>query len=81
LFQKLLQLERGVAFILLYYKIQLEHILVVLSGRFNDLKNHRSPEYIYQMLFESSFSKSIPLLHKLYLRDRNEKNKQIYFIC
>ncbi|CAF1130601.1 unnamed protein product [Rotaria sordida] len=81
LFQKLLQLERGLAFILLYYNIQLEHVLVVLFGRFNYSKNHRSPDYIYRMLFESSFSKNIPLLHKLYLRDRDEQNKQLYFIC
>ncbi|CAM4815995.1 unnamed protein product [Rotaria magnacalcarata] len=33
LFQKLLQLERGLAFILLYYGIQLEYVLVVLFGR------------------------------------------------
>jgi hypothetical protein len=79
--KKLLQLERGLGFILLYYKIELEHTLVILYGRFNDSKNHRSPQYIYQLVFESSFSKNIPLLHKLYLRDRNEKNKQIYFIC
>ncbi|CAF2058612.1 unnamed protein product [Rotaria magnacalcarata] len=81
LFQKLLQLERGLAFILLYYGIQLEYVLVVLFGRFNDSKNHRSSEYIYRILFESSFSKNIPLLHQLYLRDRDGHNKQIYFIC
>ncbi|CAM4946611.1 unnamed protein product [Rotaria socialis] len=81
LFQKLLQLERGLAFILLYYGIQFEYVLVVLFGRFNDSKNHRSPEYIYRILFESSFSKNIPLLHQLYLRDRDGHNKQIYFIC
>ncbi|CAF3888835.1 unnamed protein product [Rotaria sp. Silwood1] len=81
LFRKLLQLERGIAFILLYYKIELEQILVVLFGRFIDSKGHRSPEHIYEMLFESSFAKTIPLLQKLYLRDRNEKHKQLYFIC
>ncbi|CAF5006173.1 unnamed protein product [Rotaria sp. Silwood1] len=81
LFRKLLQLERGIAFILLYYKIELEQILVVLFGRFINSKGHRSPEHIYEMLFESSFAKTIPLLQKLYLRDRNEKHKQLYFIC
>ncbi len=47
LLNKLLQLKRCLAFLLLYYEnIQLEHILVVLFGRFNDPQHHRSPEYI-----------------------------------
>ncbi|CAF4201137.1 unnamed protein product [Rotaria magnacalcarata] len=39
LFQKLLQLERGLAFILLYYGIQLEYVLVVLFGRGEPLRS------------------------------------------
>ncbi|CAM4966844.1 unnamed protein product [Rotaria socialis] len=82
LLNKLIQLERCVAFILNYYKnVTLEQIIAVLFGRFVDNQHHRAPEHLYDMVFKSSFSSKIPLLYKLYLRDRDDKIKQIYFIC
>jgi len=82
LLNKLIQLERCVAFLLIYYKnVTLEQIIVVLFGRFMDGQHHRAPEHIYNMIFTSSFSSKIPLLYKLYLRDRYDKIKHIYFIC
>jgi hypothetical protein len=71
-----------VAFILKYYKnITLEQIIAVLFGRFVDAQRHRAPDHFYEMVFTSSFSSKVPLLYKLYLRDRYDKIKQLYFIC
>ncbi|CAF4197044.1 unnamed protein product, partial [Rotaria sordida] len=46
LLHKMLQLERCGAFILQYYQnIELQHLLVVLCGRFDNCHHNRSPEF------------------------------------
>ncbi len=59
-----------------YYKnITLEQTIAVLFGRFVNCQRNRAPEHIYELVFTSSFSSKIPLLHELFLRDRNDKIK------
>ncbi|CAF3975291.1 unnamed protein product [Rotaria magnacalcarata] len=51
LLNKLIQLERCVAFILNYYKnVTLEQIIAVLFGWFVDNQHHRAPEHLYGMV-------------------------------
>ncbi|CAF1682208.1 unnamed protein product [Adineta ricciae] len=64
--------ERCAAFLLQYYKnIRIDHLLIILFGRFNHSHRHRSPDYIYESVFESAFAAKLPLLRQLYKLDRN----------
>ncbi|CAF1259460.1 unnamed protein product [Rotaria sp. Silwood1] len=82
LLNKLIHLERCVAFILKYYKnITFEQIIAVSFGWLVDAQRHRAPQHLYDMVFTPSFSSKVPLLYKLYLPDRDDKIKHIYFIC
>ncbi|CAF1577643.1 unnamed protein product [Rotaria magnacalcarata] len=81
LLHKMLQLERSIAFILQYYQnVELNHILAVVCGRFNDCHGNRSPDVIYKSIFESRFSTKIPLLNELYELEKHHMTKKLYFI-
>ncbi|CAF1495329.1 unnamed protein product [Rotaria sp. Silwood1] len=76
--QKLMQLERTLNFILIYFNgAKLENLLVALVGRFD---HRRSSQQIYKLLFQSTFSNKIPLLNQLSQLEHEQKSKQLYFI-
>ncbi|CAF2457283.1 unnamed protein product [Rotaria sp. Silwood2] len=76
--RKLMQLERTLNFILIYFNgVKLENLVVALVARFH----HRlSPQQIYKLLFQSTFSNKIPLLNQLYQLEHEQKaNSYILF--
>lgn len=78
LLRKLMQLERTLSFILIYFNgAKLENLLVALVGRFH---HRRSPQQVYKLVFQSTFSNKIPLLNRLYQFEHQRKSKQLYFI-
>ncbi|CAF3868557.1 unnamed protein product, partial [Rotaria magnacalcarata] len=63
LLRKMLRLERTVAFLLEYYQnIELQHLIVVLCGRFDHHLHHRAPDFICKTVFQSTFSSKVSLL-------------------
>jgi hypothetical protein len=77
LMHKLMQLERSLQFLQIYFGgSKVESFLVALVGRFNK----HAPEHTYQKVFESKFGNKIPILKKLYQLEKEEKTKQLYFI-
>jgi hypothetical protein len=72
-----MQLERTLSFILIYFNAKLENLFVALIGRFH---HRRSPQQVYKLLFQSTFSNKIPLLNQLYQLEHKQKSKHLYFI-
>jgi hypothetical protein len=78
LMHKLMQLERSLQFLQIYFTdAQIDSFLVALVDRFN---NRHAPEHRYKKVFQSKFPKKIPLSNKLCQLEYARKTKQLYFI-
>jgi len=78
LVRELLQLERLINFVLLYFVgAKIDNLLVALVGRFH---HTHSPQQVYKSVFKSHFVNKIPLLYKLFKLEDEHKSKQLYFV-